>query len=119
MPDPIRFTAAGPAGFLSAAGVALPTATLLQGQPVGLDHAYYERAEAGVKAGIWRSCGYVEFYDSYPCDEFMLVLEGEVTVENESFSETYKAGDAFLIPKGFRGTWRQPGDMLKYYMIVS
>jgi hypothetical protein len=24
-----------------------------------------------------------------------------------------------LIPKGFRGFWRQPGDMLKYYMIVS
>lgn len=119
MPDPIRFASAGPAGFLSAAGLALPTATLLEGQPVGLDHAYYERAEAGVKAGIWRSCGYVEFYDSYPCDEFMLVLEGEVTVESESFSETYKAGDAFLIPKGFKGYWRQPGEMLKYYMIVS
>jgi hypothetical protein len=49
----------------------------------------------------------------------MVILEGEVTVENESFSATYKAGDSFLIPKGFRGFWRQPGDMLKYYMIVS
>ena len=85
--------------------------------PSLLDHAWYEQGT--VKAGIWRSCGYTEFYESYPCDEFMVVLEGEVTVENESFSATYKAGDSFLIPKGFRGFWRQPGDMLKYYMIVS
>lgn len=84
---------------------------------MGLDHAWYE--QGAVKAGIWRSCGYTEFYESYPCDEFMVVLEGEVTVENESFSATYKVGDSFLIPKGFRGFWRQPGDMLKYYMIVS
>ncbi len=119
MPDPIRFSASGPAGFMAAAGVPLPTATLLEGQPVGLDHAYYDRAGAGVKAGIWRSCGYTEFYGSYPCDEFMLVLEGEVTLESEGFSATYKAGDAFLIPKGFKGYWRQPGEMLKYYMIVS
>lgn len=117
MPDPIRFTAAGPAGFLTAAGVALPTAELVSGQPVGLDHAYYERGD--VKAGIWRSSGYTEFYDSYPCDEFMVVLEGEVTLDNDTFTATYKAGDCFLLPKGFRGFWRQPGEMLKYYMIVS
>jgi hypothetical protein len=117
MPNPIRFTPTGPAGFLTAAGAPLTTAELISGQPVGLDHAWYE--EGAVKAGIWRSCGYTEFYESYPCDEFMVILEGEVTVENESFSATYKAGDSFLIPKGFRGFWRQPGDMLKYYMIVS
>lgn len=119
MPDPIRFSASGPEGFLTAAGVALPTAKLIEGQPVGLDHGYYERPEVGLKAGIWRSCAYTEWYDSYPCDEFMVVLEGEVTIESDTFSQTYRAGDAFLIPKGFRGYWRQPVAMLKYYAIVS
>lgn len=117
MPDPIRFASAGPAGFLDGPGVPLPTAELIEGQPIGLDHAWYENGP--VRAGIWRSSGYTEFYDSYPCDEFMVVLEGEVTVEGDGFKETYRAGDSFLIPKGFRGYWRQPGPMLKYYMIVS
>ncbi len=119
MPEPIRFSATGPAGFLTAPGVALPTATLVEGQPVGLDHAWYDRAEAGVKAGIWRSCGYTEFYDSYAADEFMVVLEGSVTLESDGFSETYRKGDAFFVPKGFTGYWRQSEPMLKYYVIIE
>ena len=117
MPNPIRFTPTGPAGFLDAAGVPLPTAKLIEGQPVGLDHPWYQNGP--VTAGIWRSSGYTEYYESYPCDEFMVVLDGEVTLESDGFSATYKAGDSFLLPRGFRGTWRQPGPMLKYYMIVS
>lgn len=115
MTQPIRFTC--PADFLTAAGVALPTADLIAGQPVGLDQALYE--QGAVKAGLWRSCGYTEYYDSYPCDEFMVILSGEVTIENDDFSATYRAGDSFLLPRGFRGYWRQPVDMVKYYMIVS
>ena len=44
MPNPIRFTPTGPAGFLTAAGAPLSTAELISGQPVGLDHAWYEKA---------------------------------------------------------------------------
>lgn len=115
MTNPIRFTI--PAAFLTAPGEPLGTAELISGAPVGLDQALYEKG--AVKAGLWRSCGYTEFYESYPCDEFMVVLEGEVTLENDAGSATFKAGDSFLLPRGFRGYWRQPGDMLKYYMIVS
>lgn len=119
MPVPILLSPVGPEGFLSAAAVALPTAKLIDGQPMGLDHAYYERPTAGLKVGIWRSSAYTEWYESYPCDEFMYVIEGHVIVENDDFSCSYDAGSAFLIPKGFRGFWRQPVEMLKYYVIVE
>ena len=49
----------------------------------------------------------------------MLVLEGSVTLETEGFSETYKKGDAFLLPRGFCGTWRQTEPMLKYYVLIG
>jgi uncharacterized cupin superfamily protein len=49
----------------------------------------------------------------------MVVLEGEVTIESDSFCETYGPGAAFLIPKGFQGYWRQPVAMVKYYAIVE
>ncbi|MGQ3294839.1 MAG: cupin domain-containing protein, partial [Shinella sp.] len=91
----------------------------IEGLPVGLDHAYHARPERGMKAGIWRCGPYTEHYDSYPADEFMVVLEGEVTLETEGFSETYGKGASFLVPKGFSGTWRQTVPMLKFYMIVE
>ena len=116
---PFSFQPSGPDGFLNKAPVSLPTAKLIEGEPKGLDHAYFERASSRLKAGIWRSSPYTEWYDDYPCDEFMLVLEGHVIVENDHFSQRYNAGDAFLIPRGFRGYWRQPVGMLKYYCIVE
>jgi uncharacterized cupin superfamily protein len=119
MTDPIRLSPTGPAGFLQAAGMALPTATLIEGSPVGADHVYFTRPEARLKVGIWRSSAYTEFYENYPCDEFMVILEGHVIVENERSSERFDPGDAFLIPRGFRGYWRQPVAMTKYYAIVE
>ena len=56
---------------------------------------------------------------SYPADEFMVVLEGEVTLEGEGFRDTYRKGDAFFVPKGFKGTWHQPVPMVKFYVIIA
>jgi hypothetical protein len=116
---PIKFSATGPQGWLKQPDVRLETATLIDGQPKGLDHIYFQRAETKVKSGIWRSSAYTEWYDDYPCDEFMLVLEGSVTLESKGFSETYGKGDAFLLPKGFKGYWKQTEPMLKYYVIIE
>lgn len=104
---------------MQAPDILLETADLIEGQPIGLDHAYIEDAERGLRSGIWRSGPYTESYESYPVDEFMYVLEGSVTLESETASETFRKGDAFLLPKGFKGTWRQTEPMLKYYMMVG
>jgi uncharacterized cupin superfamily protein len=42
-----------------------------------------------------------------------------VTLETEGFSETYRAGDAFFVPKGFTGFWRQTTTMVKFYVIIE
>ena len=119
MTTPIRFSSTGPGDWLLQPNQPLEHAELLKGIPMGLDHAYFARPQAKLRAGIWRSEAYTERYDDYPCDEFMIVLEGEVTLESDDFRETYRKGDAFLVPKGFRGVWHQPVAMLKYYVIVS
>ena len=119
MPTPIRFSTSGPNGWMQTADVPLETAKLIDGAANGLDHVYFKRPESGVRAGIWRSSPYTEWYDSYPCDEFMYVLEGSVTLENDELSETYRKGDAFIMPKGFRGYWKQSEPMLKYYVIIE
>ena len=49
----------------------------------------------------------------------MVVLDGSVTLESDGFTETYRKGDAFFVPKGFKGYWRQSEPMLKYYVIIE
>ena len=51
----------------------------------------------------------IDISDPFPYDEFVLVLEGEVTLTNvEGGTATYKEGDTFLVPKGWMGTWDMP-----------
>ena len=116
---PIRFSPTGPEGWMQSSDVPQETAKFIEGLPLGRDHAYFERPEPKFRTGIWRSQPYTEFYDSYAADEFMYVIEGDVTLEAEGFSETYRAGDAFFVPKGFTGFWRQTTTMVKFYVIIE
>jgi hypothetical protein len=119
MNTPVKFAPTGPEGWANLRDTALETAELIKGQPMGADHSYFTNDASGIRAGLWRSTPYTEFYESYPCTEFMYVLEGSVTLENDDFCETYTKGDAFLVPKGFRGFWKQTEPMLKYYVMID
>ena len=119
MNTPIKFSNVGPVGWIDAENITLETSKLIEGIPKGRDHIYYQNDETQVTSGMWRSSPYTEWYDNYPCDEFMHILEGYVILENDKFSERYEKGEAFLLPKGFKGYWRQPVSMLKFYVIIK
>ena len=56
-------------------------------------------------AGIW-TCRPGKFRIDFGRDEFIHLLEGVVIVTDaEGTAKTYRAGDAFVTPKGFSGTW--------------
>ena len=116
---PIKFSEEGPGDWLKSKNKPLETAKLISGKPLGLDHIYYQNDSSQVQAGIWRSSPYTEFYEEYPCDEFMYIIEGSVTIEARNFKETYNKEEAFLLPKGFQGYWKQEEPMLKYYVIIG
>ena len=47
-----------------------------------------------------------------PYDEFVVVLKGELVLTDElGNSRTYRAGDMFMLPRGFKGIW----DMTQAY----
>jgi uncharacterized cupin superfamily protein len=51
----------------------------------------------------------IDVNEPFPYDEFVLVLEGEVTLTNvDGGKQTYKQGETFLVPKGWLGTWDMP-----------
>lgn len=42
----------------------------------------------------------------YPFDQYVQVLAGSTTLKsNDGSSRTFVAGDAFVVPRGFKGTW--------------
>ena len=51
----------------------------------------------------------IDISEPFPYDEFVLVLEGQVTLTNiDGGKQTYNSGDTFLVPKGWLGTWDMP-----------
>src|SRR6188472_30316 len=66
---------------------------------------WYRSPNGGFRSGFWSSKpGRSEI--AYDKDELCTLLDGVVRLTDESgHTETYQAGDTFLIPKGFKGVW--------------
>jgi uncharacterized cupin superfamily protein len=55
----------------------------------------------------------------YPHNEFTIILEGSVSIINDSFTEmTFRAGDAFIIPKGAYVSWKHIMTVRRLYVII-
>ena len=51
----------------------------------------------------------IDISEPYPYDEYVRVLEGSVVLtSSEGERQGYEAGDAFLVPVGWTGTWEMP-----------
>ena len=51
----------------------------------------------------------IDVSEPFPYDEFVVVLEGEVTLTDiVGSTQTYRVGDSFTVPRGWRGTWDMP-----------
>ena len=87
--------------------------------PVQHSYEYYEDEALGLYVGVWDTTDMIETAGPYPCDEFMCLLEGEAVIKNikTGEKETAKAGEAFLIPKGYDCQWHQTGYLRKFYVI--
>jgi hypothetical protein len=56
----------------------------------------------------------------YTEDEFCYLIEGEAVINDAAGEATrVRAGEAFVIPAGFQGTWRTVGVARKFYAIYE
>ena len=94
--------------------------SLVSGNPMQRGHIYHEHPNIGYMTGVWDCTEFVDQMGPYQVDEFMLLLEGELFLDLPDGKTIHiKAGDAFVIPKGFVCQWRQPGYVRKIFMIVD
>jgi uncharacterized cupin superfamily protein len=80
----------------------------------------YFHDEAGLSVGIWAATPFTTHLLPYPVHEFMIVHEGTITIEDEDgIAHSFGPGEAFLIPRGFMGRWRQEDRVLKSFVIFE
>lgn len=72
-----------------------------------------------VEGGYWTgSAGNISF-ESWPYRELCVILRGRVAIEDSTGQiREFGAGESFVIPQGFRGTWHTLEDTEKVFMGV-
>ena len=92
---------------------------VLAGAPVTTTRNDFSNAKGKFHCGVWTATR-GKWSVKYKEDEFIVLLAGKVKLTPEGGrGKTYKAGDAFVIPKGFVGTWETLEPIRKYYAIAQ
>lgn len=95
-------------------------AAVVSGDPKATADAEFTDPSGRLKAGIAAYESSAIRLDGYPYDEYCFVLTGELIVTDaDGTTETYGPGDAFLMPRGFQGTWNMPQGLRKYFVIFD
>ena len=80
---------------------------------------WYNDPDGAFRSGFWAAQpGKSAIH--YTKDELCVLLEGVVRLTSEDGTEaTYRGGDTFLIPKGFKGTWETVEAVRKFYAVYT
>ncbi len=116
----IRLNSGGPEGTGLPFWGNLENENVIEGDPVETGYNFFTDASGQLTVGVWECTPCTTQTDSYPVDEFCYILSGTVVITDDAgHSETFKAGDCFVIPKGLSCTWHMPETTRKYYVIFD
>ena len=92
---------------------------VVSGDPTTRLQNYFTDASGQFFSGIWESTP-GKWPVSYSESEFCAILEGSAVLTGaDGKSESFKAGDAFVIPSGFTGFWETVTPLKKWYAIFE
>lgn len=90
---------------------------VVEGDPHHVAETRFESPDGVLSAGTWSSTPgkWRVFSDR---DEFCVILSGHARLIDEAgYAQTFRTGDAFLIPNGFVGFWEVLEPTTKHYVI--
>ena len=83
-------------------------------------HMFFTNAAGTVNVGVWQCTPCTEVTRDYPYDQCCFVLEGAVTITDQNgHAETYTAGDSYVIPRGFNGSFKMTGNYKNYFITAE
>lgn len=92
---------------------------VLAGDPVQRAWNLYSSADGRFHSGIW-ACEPGRWRVVFTESEFCQLIEGVIVVTSDNGAvRRYGAGDAFLSPAGFTGTWEVVERARKHYAIYE
>lgn len=98
----------------------IPAADLVSGSPKQRGRYCFNAPDIGLSAGVWDCTAFEGRMSPYSVDEFMLLLEGSVTVTEANGRVTrVEAGESFIIPRGLECAWKQDGYVRKIFVIYE
>lgn len=114
-PEFIRIDARGPDGGGLPPTAHDPSDTPLAGAQHPHAYTAYRDPSGVFTAGVWACDAGTLRIEDLAIDEACYLIEGEVIItDRHGNSERFVAGEAFLLKRGFVGTWHMPGPILKY-----
>lgn len=83
-------------------------------------HICFANATGNVNVGVWQCTPCTEVTRDNPFDQCCFVLDGMTTITDKcSHTETYAPDDAFVIPRGFNGSFRMTGNFKNCFITVE
>lgn len=108
----------GPAGKGLEDWGGYPSEEIVAGTPAQRGYSYLDDSANKVIAGVWECTPMTGKMGAWSSNEFMVILEGSVTVVHEDGEELrVDAGECFMIPKGTMCQWKQSERVKKLYVI--
>ena len=115
----IRLDAEGPEG-IDLEKMQLDAADFQSALPEQFGHVYFQDEKLGLTVGVWTTTSMQEAFGPYPGDEFMTILEGQVSMVDADGDETQvRAGETFCIRNAIPISWKQVGFLRKFYMTYA
>jgi uncharacterized cupin superfamily protein len=114
----LRLTADGP-GTLEDWGP-MPADDLIAGAGHQHGHLWLDEPASGLMVGVWACSPMTGRMGPWSTNEVMVLIEGAVAIDHADGSRLdVTAGEAFVIPKGTVCSWRQEGNLKKFFVIHS
>lgn len=92
---------------------------VISGDPAQTVTNLYDDESGVFSAGFWTGKSGTHQI-SYTEEEFCHLLSGEVVItDKDGKSKSFRAGDSFVIPSGFEGTWQTVAAARKIYVVYE
>src|ERR1041384_5906071 len=96
-----------------------PAERLLAGNPEQVARNYFSDSGGRFFAGVWESTP-GRWRVRYTENEFCHITRGRIRLADASGQQwSFEAGDSFVIPAGFNGTWETIEPTAKLYVIYE
>jgi hypothetical protein len=104
-----------PTSSVSPSEATLDGWVVTEGAPTMKTWVLHKSADGTMMSGIWE-CTTGSYHATYTAYEYVVLIKGRITITPDGGTPvTVQAGDAFVVEKDFKGTWKIEEAVRKHF----